>query len=149
MKASELLGLHLNPLMQESWSYIKGFQNFKLEIENLKNITNSTILATVDLVVLYPVIFHESGLKAIKKVSDKRKRKPIFVEDLFQILGFVLEINHFELNIKLNTEIQKLPLALNMDHHTPFYVEALEALQKFLCETYRASSISQLYLTVP
>lgn len=48
---------------------------------------------------LYPVILHEPGLKVIKKAaSDKRKRKSIFAEDVFQMLGFVLEMNHLEFN---------------------------------------------------
>ena len=40
-----------------------------------QNISSNAILVTTDVVGLYPSISHDSGLKALKNILDKRKTK--------------------------------------------------------------------------
>ena len=57
------------------------------------------------MVGLYPSILHDSGLKALKNVLDKRKKQDISTADLIKMTGFVLRNNYFEFNGKVKQQI--------------------------------------------
>ena len=62
-------------------------------------------------VKLYPSIPHETGLRALKEILDKRKeKKNIPTEDLVKLTEFVLQNNYFELNGQVKHHISGTPI---------------------------------------
>ena len=68
------------------------------------------VLFTADVVVLYPNIPHQTGLKSVKEAlenKDLRKRSgENLIEVLVKMAEFVLNINIFEFNSKFFNKIQ-------------------------------------------
>ena len=75
--------------MQRGKSYIKDSGDLINKIRNLQNISESAILVTSDVVVLYPSIPHETGLNALREALDSRENKHIPTDDLLKIIAFV------------------------------------------------------------
>ena len=71
------LGSQLKPVMQSSRSYIKDSRDFIKNITNIGTIPKDSILVTADIVVLYPSIPLEVGLKALEKVLNNRTYKKV------------------------------------------------------------------------
>ena len=84
--------------MQNGWSYIKDSNDFIKKIKHLKNIPDNALLVTSDIVGLYSSIPHESGLRELKEVLERREEKKISTEDLVKMAAFVLRNNYFEFN---------------------------------------------------
>ena len=79
-KGSEFLDHDLKPVMQSSWSYIKGSGDFLRKIKQIGNLPENSILITADVVGLYPSIPHELGLKALGEALEK-----ISTDDLIKL----------------------------------------------------------------
>ena len=60
-KFPEFLDFHLNPAMQNSWSYLKDSGDFLKKRKNISSIPENTILVTADVIRLYPSIPHRAG----------------------------------------------------------------------------------------
>ena len=87
-KVSEFSDFQLNPVMQRSKSYIKDSGDFIRKIKDIHYILSYSILATADVVGIYPSIPHDSGLKALKNILDK-KNQNISTGDLIKMTEFV------------------------------------------------------------
>ena len=74
-KVPEFLESHMQPIMRKGWSYIKDSQDFINKSRKLGKIPDNAILATVDVVGLYPSILHNVGLRALKDALNKREQK--------------------------------------------------------------------------
>ena len=64
----------MQPIMRKR-SYIKDSQDFINKSRKLGKIPDNAILATVDVVGLYPSILHNVGLRALKDALNKREQK--------------------------------------------------------------------------
>ena len=104
-KASEFLDNQLKEVIQNGWSYIKDSNDFIKKIKHLKNIPDNAILVNADVAGLYPSIPHETRLKALKEVLDKREENKISTEDLVKMAEFVFKNNYFEFNGKVKHQI--------------------------------------------
>ena len=82
---------HMEPVMRKGWFYIKDSEDFINKSRKIGKIPDNAILLTSDVVVYYPRIPHNVGLKAPKEALDKRERKRIPTEDLVQMAEFVLK----------------------------------------------------------
>ena len=71
-KFSELLDLHLKPIMQEGWTYIKDTEDFVKEVQNMGKIPQDSILVIADVVSLYQSIPHNAGPEALKNALNCR-----------------------------------------------------------------------------
>ena len=87
--------------MQKGLSYIRDSQHFLEKIKTIGSVPENAVLATVDVVGLYPTIPHQAGLKALKEALKKRDIKKIPTEDLVKMTEFVLNNNIFEFNSKV------------------------------------------------
>ena len=85
--------------------YIYIYNDFIKKIKHLKNIPDSAILVTADVVRLYPSIPYEAGLRELKEVLDRREEKKISTEDLVKMAEFVLKNNYFEFNGQFKHQI--------------------------------------------
>ena len=90
--------------MQNGASYLKDSNGFKRKIKNI-NISNDPLLATSDIVGLYPSIPHESGLSTLREALDKRTRKEIRTENLIKMAEFLLKNNFFEFDTNVYQQI--------------------------------------------
>ena len=97
-KVSEFLESHMQPIMRKGWSYIKDSQDFINKSRKLGKIPDNAILASADVVGLYPSIPHNVGLRAFQEAVDKREQKQIPTEKLVQMEEFVLKNIFFEFN---------------------------------------------------
>ena len=91
--------------MQRGKSYIKDSGDLINKIRNLQNISESSILVTSDVVVLYPSIPHETGLNALREALDSRENKHVPTDDLLKITAFVLKKNYFKLAGKVKKQL--------------------------------------------
>ena len=62
-------------------------------------------MVTVDVVGLYPSIYHNVGLEALRRTLNDRVNKKIGVEDLIKMAEFVLKKNYFEFNGKVKQQL--------------------------------------------
>ena len=69
-KVLEFSDFQLNPVMQRSKSYIKDSGDFMRKIKDIYYILSYAILATADVIGIYPSIPHDSGLKALKNILE-------------------------------------------------------------------------------
>ena len=99
-KVFEFLDTHMQPIIRKGWSYIKDSQDFINKSRKLGKIPNNAILASADVVGLYPSVPHNVGLRAFQEALDKREQKQIPTEKLVQMEEFVLEIFSLSLIIK-------------------------------------------------
>ena len=104
-KASEFLDHHLQPIMKSGMSYIKDTSDFLSKLKNLKKVPNNAILATADVVGLYPNVQHNEGLEVLKKQLDNFYEKSIPTEDLVKMTEFVLKNNYFVFNSNMKHQI--------------------------------------------
>ena len=100
-KVSEFLDFQLKPVMQSSKSYIKDSGDFIRKIKDIQYIPSNAILVTADMVGPYASILHDSGLKALKNILDKRKNQNILTADLIKMTEFVLKNNYSEFSGKV------------------------------------------------
>ena len=98
-KVSEFLDFQLKPVMQSSKSYIKDSDDFIRKIRDIQYIPSNAVLA--DVIELYPSIPHDSGLKALKNILDKRKKQNKSTAYLTKMSEFLLRNNYFEFNCKV------------------------------------------------
>ena len=75
------------------------------KVKDIQYIPSNAILVTTDAVGLCPSIPHNSGLKALKNILDKRKNQNISTADLIKMTEFVLKNNYFEFNGKVKQQI--------------------------------------------
>ena len=56
---------HLETVLQGGRSYVKDTRDFLETLKHLKKVPSNTILATVDVLDLYPIIPHETDLSSV------------------------------------------------------------------------------------
>ena len=103
-KVSEFLDSELKSVMEEGWSYIKDSGDFINKLKNIGHNPQDAIMVTADVVSLYPSIFHDARLDALRKALDNRENKKISADDLTKMDELVLKINYFELNGKVKKQ---------------------------------------------
>ena len=82
--------------------------------KHLKIVSDKAILVTTDVLGLYPSIPHEAGLRALKKVLNKRREKQISSEDLVKMAEFVLEKNYFQFNAHFKNQILGMVIGIKL-----------------------------------
>ena len=97
---SAFLEYHLKPLSQKVKSFIKDANDFLKKLNELRDLPDSFILCTIDLVGLYPNIPYKVGLEAIRKALDKRDDQTISTDSLILLAECVLKNNVFEHNMR-------------------------------------------------
>ena len=97
---SAFLDYHLQPLAKTVKSYIKDTNDFLKKLKNLPILPENAILCSIDVVGLYPNIFHEFGLNALKKSLDKRENQTPSTSTLMELAELVLKNNYFTHNQK-------------------------------------------------
>ena len=67
---------------------------------------------------LYPSILHETGLKALREVLDKREQHTIPTSELIRMADFVLKNNYFEFNGQIKQQFLLPLLVPSLPHST-------------------------------
>ena len=79
--------------------------NFIKKTRNLDSVAEKAFLVTADVMVFYPSIPHESGLKALREVVNEREQSAISTNELVRMADFVLKQNHFEFKGQIKQQI--------------------------------------------
>ena len=98
-KNLEFLDHHLKPLMKGE-SYIKDLGDFLEKLKRVERIPKGAMLATTDVVGLYPSIPHDGGLEILRKQYNKFKDKVVPSVDIIKMANLVLKNNLFESDCK-------------------------------------------------
>ena len=101
---SKYLDEILNPIVENLRSYVKDSTHVLNIFENL-NYTDShrPILFTMDVILLYTVIPHGEGLKAIEHFLNTRNVQDPPTNTIIRLADFVLTWNVFEFDKKFYT----------------------------------------------
>ena len=86
-------------------SYIKDPGDFLEKLKRVERIPKGAMLATTDVVGLYPSIPHDEGLETLRKQYDKFKDKVVPTEDIIKMANLVLKNNLFESDCKFYQQI--------------------------------------------
>ena len=112
---------HLQPLATTVKSYIKDTNDFLRKIKGFQNITEDTILCSIDVVGLYPNIPHDEGLKALEKKLNERQNPKIPTETLVKMADLVLKNNVFLHNGKTYRQKRGTAMGTKKLPHMPLY----------------------------
>ena len=74
----EFLNHHVKALMQSAKSYVKDTSDFLRSTKELGKVPNGAILATADVLGLYPSISHEDSLNALSQKKIYLTRLNLF-----------------------------------------------------------------------
>ena len=102
----EFVDYHTNPIVKSLPTVLRDTSNFlKRKLENLRYIPETAILATIDVVGLYPHIPHGEGLDSMKKNLNEFKGKVNYEEwyidgvDLVKMATIILENNIIDYSV--------------------------------------------------
>ena len=76
-------------------------------MNNLLSIPKNAIFVTAAVVVLYPSISYEVGLRALREALDKRDEKIIPSKEILKMAEFILKNNYFEFGKKIRQQISR------------------------------------------
>ena len=89
---SEFLDHHFQPVMNGGKSYVKGTNHF-LEKRKELEVPPNAIFVTADVVGLYTSIPNDAGIKTLHEKLEERNVKTVLMQDLVNMVGFVLKNN--------------------------------------------------------
>jgi len=101
-KISQLADNFLQPIVQTTKSYVKDTTDFINKVEQIPNIQDGTILATIDVTSLYTNIPHDEGIRACERslnLHRSNSEQPSNT-NIIQLLDCVLKMNNFDFNGK-------------------------------------------------
>ena len=97
-KISEYVYYHLQPLVQEIFSYIKDTCNFPGKLKHITEVTENSYLVTLDVKSLHTSIPNSEGIKAVKRSNENFTRKTIATKVITTFLALILTLNNFIFN---------------------------------------------------
>jgi hypothetical protein len=95
-KTSELVDFLIKPFLVNVPSYLRDTRDFLQKIRSNNSFPDNTLLASVDVVNLYPSIPHEDGLRALSKFLEHQGMLRTQIQDIVALARFVLTRNYFE-----------------------------------------------------
>ena len=97
---AEVAEKELETYMTTSPSYIKDTTDFLNKVQEIGEVTDQTILFSMDVVKLYPSIPRKEEIEACKEALNLRSNPSIPTEAVIDMIKLVLEINIFYFNNK-------------------------------------------------
>ena len=85
-------------MIKSAKSYVKDTSDFLRKIKKLGKVPDGDILATTDVVGIYPRISHEDGLDALSEKLEIFQDKRIAKEYLLKSAEFILKNSFSEFN---------------------------------------------------
>ena len=107
-KVSELFLDHvLKPVLQRSRSYNKNSRDFVKKLKEIKEVSKDAIMATAEVIDLYPSFPHNDGVETIRRTLDERVNRKIGTEDFIKMRQFVLKNSYFKFNGKAKQQLSE------------------------------------------
>ena len=91
--------------MQSGWSYIWDSGDFIDNMKTIGKIPEDSLLATADMVGLYPSIPHNDMILALKSKLVEQTSSKIPTNDLVKLAEFILKNNFFQFNNEIKQQI--------------------------------------------
>ena len=104
-KESEFLDYKVKPVMQNGKLYIRDSGHFLEKIKNISTLPENAVLATADVMGLYPSIPYQAGSSALKEALENRSVKKT------KMAEFVLKNTLFEFNNKVFQQISRTAIS--------------------------------------
>uniref|UniRef100_K7G6Y6 Reverse transcriptase domain-containing protein n=1 Tax=Pelodiscus sinensis TaxID=13735 RepID=K7G6Y6_PELSI len=117
----------LKPFVTNTPSYLRDTTDFLRKLQNIDNLPNNTILATMDVEALYTNIPHEDGLQAIRNTIPEDTTANLIAD----LCNFVLTHNYFRFENNLYLQISGTAMGTRMaPQYANIFMADLE--QRFL-----------------
>jgi len=98
---SKFIDSVLQPLMKSLPSYIKDTTDFIKKLKSIPQLSDNSILVSLDVTSLYTNIPHTDGIEACKYFLDNNpNNSTLSSEDICKIIKLILENNYFQFNNK-------------------------------------------------
>ena len=98
---SEIVDCLIKPLLPHVTSYLRDTKDFVSKIREVDTYPNDTILASLDVIGLYPSIPHDDGIKALSQFLRRHGFSKTQTRDIRDLTHFILTHNHFEFNSEI------------------------------------------------
>ena len=82
-------------MVKEIPSYVKDFLK---KLEKVKDISQESLLVTLDVKSLYTNIPNNEGIKAVKRSYEKCKEKTVSAKVIIALFSLILTLNNFAFN---------------------------------------------------
>ena len=101
-KISQLADFFLQPLVQNTKSYIRDTTDFINKINTIPLLTEESLLCTIDVCSLYTNIPNQEGITACRNMLEKYHdpKVPLTSSSIVHLLEHVLYMNNFDFNGK-------------------------------------------------
>ena len=114
-------------------SYVKDTDDFLKKLRDLPDLPEESIICTIDVVVLYPSIPNEEGLRFLRNVLEKRSNKNVSTDTLTELAELVLQNNYFDFNERYLKQIRGT--AIGIKFAPPYAIIYIAALEEDFLET--------------
>ncbi len=113
-KISQYVDFYIRPLAKQVTSYIKDTNDFLTFLHDLGQLSQDSILCTIDVSALYTSIPHEEGIKAVKTALSKRTVQEPPTSVLTHLVRLILTNNVFRFNKTHYRQIQGTAMGTKM-----------------------------------
>ena len=127
-----IMELGLKLLIPNVPHILEDTKDFVNHIQDLSDLSESSILVSFDFVGLYPHIPHEQGIETMAEYLETREDKTVSTKSLCDLASIVLKENYFELSSKIYH--QKLGTAIGTKFAPPYANLFMAVLEKRIFE---------------
>ena len=95
---SKYVDYHLQPIVKGIPSYVNNKLNFLKSLEKLEDITEESLLVTLEVKPLYINMPNNECIKSVKEPFEKYKEKAVSIKIIITFLNLILILNNFLFN---------------------------------------------------
>ena len=111
---SEIVDHLIKPLLPHVTSYLRDTKDFVSKMRDLDTYPEDAILASLDVVNLYPSIPHDDGIDALNQFLRRHGFTDTQTEDICDLAYFILTHNHFEFNSEMYLQMAGTAMGTRM-----------------------------------
>ena len=123
----ECVDLHIKQLVSRLLAYVQDSTVYLTKLSS-SDISEETLLVSLDAVSLYTNIPHEDGIKACREARNTREAMDPPTESYVDLLTLVVKCNNFEINGDHNIQVQGTKIAPSFSNISMGYLKKQQQL---------------------
>ena len=116
---------YMKQVSKDHASFLRDTCDFLLHIQNIENLPDNAILATIDVTGLYTHIPRDEGMQATREGLDRRANKTVPTDFIVKLLELLTKWNIFEFNGELYQQLEGTAMGQT---HAPDYADIFMAV---------------------
>ena len=116
---------YMKQVSKDHTSFLRDTCDFLLHIQNIENLPDNAILATIDVTGLYTHIPWDEGMQATREALDRRADKTVPTDFIVKLLELLTKWNIFEFNGELYQQLEGTAMGQT---HAPDYADIFMAV---------------------